>query len=131
MKRSTVVSAVNSARRRDMRREPASPRLSEPLIARKTHDHHSGGVLMFNRGKGRPALRSRLLVTLLPLLTFGGGVVGTTTSAEAATTCSGQLVKTITHREPPGTPGRIAAYTYVYYDGTNNCAKTVKVLSYG
>jgi hypothetical protein len=50
--------------------------------------------------------------------------------AVAATTCSGSLVKTITHYTEAGTR-RVAARTEIYFDGTYNCAILHKVLSRG
>jgi hypothetical protein len=76
------------------------------------------------------SVHSRLArwLTILSVV-LGFGVVGplvTAPAASAATTCSGTLIDQINHTYG----GTHVATTYLYWDGTNNCALSVKAGSY-
>ncbi len=63
-----------------------------------------------------------------PLIVLGGAAP----AAAGSGSCSGRLIDTIKHWETTGRqPAREAARTYLYWDGTNNCAKTEKYLERG
>ncbi|MZD05122.1 hypothetical protein GTW43_08490 [Streptomyces sp. SID5785] len=56
--------------------------------------------------------------------------VATAPAASAATSCSGTLIDQINHYDYTKSSHPHVATTYLYWDGTYNCAKSVKAGSY-